>query len=70
VAVAYARAHAGDIGGGSSGTTQDRNTLSSALHLGLDYQRDNLTFNLRSALNGIGTNQITKSIALAAEWRF
>jgi hypothetical protein len=70
VAVAYARAHAGDIGGGSSGTAQDRNTLSSALHLGLDYQRDNLTFNLRSALNGIGTNQITKSIALAAEWRF
>jgi hypothetical protein len=70
VAVAYARAHTGDIGGGSSGTTEDRNTLSSGLHLGLDYQRDNLTFNLRSALNGIGTNQITKSIALAAEWRF
>jgi hypothetical protein len=70
VAVAYARAHAGDIGGGSSGTAQDRNTLGSAFHLGLDYQRDNLTFNLRSALNGIGTNQITKSIALAAEWRF
>lgn len=66
VALAYANAHSG---GARSGTIQDHN-LSGGLHLGLDFQRDNLTYNLRSGLSGLGTDQITKTIALTIEWRF